>query len=79
MKIGFLEEIDAIGDNATQFKALAILRALYPNDEIIFFGREGVARLFFHSKVFDRFINIKGWNLDNHNGGGGIRYFACNG
>ena len=69
MKIGFLEEIHALGDNATRFKALAILHSLYPQDEIIFFGRENFARLFFHSGVFDKFVNIDGWNLPKWGGG----------
>ena len=70
MRIGFLEEIHAIGDNATRFKALALLRALYPKATIIFYGREQFARIFFHSNVFDRFINIDDLNLAD--GGGGI-------
>lgn len=78
LKIGFLEEIHAIGDNVTRFRALAILRSLYPSDEIIFFGRENFARLFFHSGVFDEFVNIDGWNLPEI-WGGGFRYFACYG
>ena len=45
MRIGCLEEIHAIGDNATRFKALAILRALYPNDTVIFYGRKNVAQM----------------------------------
>ena len=60
MRIGCLEEIHAIGDNATRFKALAILRALYPNDTVIFYGRKNVAQMFFHSNVFDEFVNIEG-------------------
>ena len=58
MRIGCLEEIHAIGDNATRFKALAILRALYPNDTVIFYGRKNVAKMFFHSNIFDEFVNI---------------------
>ena len=75
MRIGFLEEMYAIGDNATRFKALAILRGLYPNDTIIFYGRKNFAKMFFHSNVFDEFVDIDGWHLDTQwrRRGGGFK------
>lgn len=68
MRCACLQEVDSIGDNATRFKAMAILRALYPQAWLVFVGGFSAKTLFFNSGIFDEFIDIK----DIRGGGFGI-------
>lgn len=59
MRIATLEEIGSIGDNATRFKALWLLRRLYPKAHITLFGCYVANALFAPSNIYDSFVNIE--------------------
>lgn len=58
LRIGVLNEIYSIGDNATRCRALIALRSLYPKAKIYLFATPFAAKIFARSGLFDEFVEI---------------------